>query len=251
MDWLMPALLSFTIGQVVSQVTVFDTTIFLHRAKTHRSIELHRVIDWLCRFVLWLTTGLSWLEWVKIHLKHHAHTDEEGDPHSPFLMGFWSVQLGNVFHYIKQGKDKEGLARYGTDLKEDWWDRTFFKHGLVGLGIGIAILCWLLGVGWGLFAAGIHAVTYVFFLSSSINGLCHWVGDKDFDNTATNVTLLALVAGGEGNHNVHHGYPTSPKFSYDGSVRREFDPAWPIIKFLVAVGLATRQHTIEERLAAR
>jgi stearoyl-CoA desaturase (delta-9 desaturase) len=84
---------------------------------------------------------------------------------------------------------------------------------------------------------------YVFVLSSSINGLCHQVGYKNFDNTATNIRLLALLTGGEGLHNNHHGYPRSPKFSWRAS---EFDPAWPIIRLLVALRLAKPYKTIEE-----
>ena len=76
---------------------------------------------------------------------------------------------------------------------------------------------------------------YVFVLSSSINGLCHHAGYRNFDNTATNIRVLALVTGGEGLHNNHHGYPRSPKFSLRDS---EIDPAWPIIKLLTALGLA-------------
>jgi len=52
-------------------------------------------------------------------------------------------------------------------------------------------------VWWALGAAGLHAVMYVFVLSSSINGLCHHVGYKNFPNTATNIRSLALVTGGE------------------------------------------------------
>ena len=43
-----------------------------------------------------------------------------------------------------------------------------------------------------------HLVPYVFVLSSSINGLCHYRGYRNFDNTATNIRLVALVTGGEG-----------------------------------------------------
>ena len=53
-------------------------------------------------------------------------------------------------------------------------------------------------------------MTYVFFLSSSINGLCHSRGYRTFDNTATNIRWLALVTGGEGLHNNHHGFPAAP-----------------------------------------
>ncbi|HZW54335.1 MAG TPA: fatty acid desaturase, partial [Candidatus Elarobacter sp.] len=113
-------------------------------------------------------------------------------------------------------------------------------YGLVG---GTIALCFVLGLGWGLLAAGIHAVMYVFVLSSSINGLCHAVGYKNFDNTATNLRFLALLTGGEGLHNNHHGYPRSPKFSWRTS---EIDPAWPIIKLLNALKLAKPYKTIEE-----
>ena len=84
-------------------------------------------------------------------------------------------------------------------------------------------------------------------LVSSINGLCHHVGYKNFDNTATNIRLLALVTGGEGLHNNHHGYPRSPKFSFRAS---EIDPAWPLIKALILLKLAKPYKTIKEVAAA-
>jgi stearoyl-CoA desaturase (delta-9 desaturase) len=240
-------LLSVGVAIILIQVAVFGTTIYLHRAATHRALELHPAVAWMFRFSLWLTTGLSTKEWVAIHRKHHAFTDQEGDPHSPMLEGFWSVQLGNVFHYIKEARNTDVIEKYARDIKEDWWERYLFKHGGLGLTIGTVALCGVLGIGWGLLAAGIHAVTYVFVLSSSINGLCHAVGYKNFENTATNLRFLALLTGGEGLHNNHHGYPRSPKFSWRAS---EIDPAWPMIKLLIALGLAKPSKTIEESLAA-
>ena len=235
--------LSVIVAVVLIQIAVFSTTIFLHRSATHRALVLHPAVSWAFKFALWLTTGIATKEWVAVHRKHHAFTDQEGDPHSPALMGFWSVQLGNVFHYVKEAKNPAVVARYARDIQEDWWDRTFFNRGTLGLAIGIALLCLVLGIGWGLLAASIHAVTYVFVLSSSINGLCHAVGYKNFDNTATNLRFLALLTGGEGLHNNHHGHPRSPKFSFRMS---EFDPAWPFIKLLISLRLATPYKTIEE-----
>jgi stearoyl-CoA desaturase (Delta-9 desaturase) len=240
---LVSLMLCLAVAAVLIQVAVFSTTIFLHRTATHRALVLHPAVAWLFRLSLWLTTGIATREWVAVHRKHHAFTDQEGDPHSPMLMGFWSVQLGNVFHYVKEAKNKDVVERYARDIQEDVWDRLFFNHGVAGLVVGIAALCSVLGLGWGLLAAGVHAVMYVFVLSSSINGLCHHVGYKNFDNTATNLRLLALVTGGEGLHNNHHGYPRSPKFSFRAS---EFDPAWPLIKLLVTLRLAKPYKTIEE-----
>ena len=236
-------IVSLVIAVILIQVAVFSTTIFLHRSATHRALQLHPAVALMFRFALWITTGLSTREWVAVHRKHHAFTDEEGDPHSPALMGFWSVQLGNVFHYLKEARNPEVVERYARDIEDDVWERWLFRHGIVGPVVGTTALCALIGVGWGLLAAATHGVMYVFVLSSSINGLCHHVGYKNFDNTATNIRFLALLTGGEGLHNNHHGFPRSPKFSFRTS---EFDPAWPIIRLLIALGLAKPYKTIEE-----
>ena len=235
--------LCLVVAVILIQVAVFSTTIYLHRTATHRSLLLHPFAAWMFRLALWITTGLSTKEWVAVHRKHHAFTDQEGDPHSPALMGFWSVQFGNVFHYAKEAKNPEVVERYARDIRDDWWDRWIFNYGLVGPVVGIVALCAIIGIGWGLLAASIHAVTYVFVLSSSINGLCHHVGYRNFDNTATNLQFLALLTGGEGLHNNHHEYPRSPKFSFRVN---EIDPAWPIIKLLVALRLAKPCKTIKE-----
>lgn len=234
-------IISLLVAAALIQIAVFSTTIYLHRSATHRALVLHPGVAWVFRLALWLTTGIATKEWVAVHRKHHAFTDQEGDPHSPALKGFWSVQLGNVFHYFKEAKNTDVVARYARDIEEDVWDRWFFNYGTPGVLLGTTLLCAILGLGWGLLAAGVHGVLYVFVLSSSINGLCHHVGYKNFDNTATNLRLLALVTGGEGLHNNHHSHPRSPKFSLRAS---EIDPAWPIIRLLVGLGLATPYKTI-------
>ncbi len=242
-------LIALVASAVVTQIAVLGTTIYLHRTATHMALTMNPAVEWMFKFSLWLTTGLSTKEWVAVHRKHHAFTDKEGDPHSPMLEGFWNVQLGNVYYYMREVKKTDVVARYARDIHEGWWDTQVFRRGLVGLAIGTVILCatltlgFGLSLGWGLFAAGVHAVMYVFVLSSSINGLCHHVGYKNFDNTATNIRFLALLTGGEGLHNNHHGYPRSPKFSFKWS---EIDPAWPFIKLLIALNLAKPSKTIDE-----
>ena len=78
-------LISLAIAIGLTQVATFSTTIYLHRCATHRALILHPAIAWAFRFALWVTTGLSTREWVAVHRKHHAFTDQEGDPHSPGL----------------------------------------------------------------------------------------------------------------------------------------------------------------------
>jgi stearoyl-CoA desaturase (delta-9 desaturase) len=241
-------LIALGVSALVTQVAVFSTTIYLHRTATHRAIVLNPAVAWLFRFDIWLTTGIVPAEWVAVHRKHHVFTDEVGDPHSPMLEGFWKVQLGNVFYYIRELKDRAVVEKYARDMKKDVWDRALFDRGGVGPLIGTIALCVVLGPVWGLFAAGLHAFMYVFVLSSSINGLCHHVGYKNFENTATNIRLIAWLTGGEGLHNNHHGFPRSPKFSFRPS---EFDPAWPVIRALTLLKLAKPYKTIDEALSSK
>jgi stearoyl-CoA desaturase (Delta-9 desaturase) len=104
----------------------------------------------------------------------------------------------------------------------------------MGLATGIALLCLVLGVWPGLIVAFTHAALYVFVLAPLINGLGHWRGAQNFENTAYNSRLLALVTGGESLHNNHHAYPRAPRFSMR---RFEFDPSWPVIRFLALLRL--------------
>ena len=237
--------LTLVVTVVSVQIAVFSTTIYLHRSVTHRAIKLHPAAALVFRMALWLSTGIVVKQWVAVHRKHHAFPDEAGDPHSPHLAGFWSVQLGNVFHYVREARKPEVVEKYAKDLKDDAWDRYLFNNGTTGVLVGLTLLC--LGLdSWGLLAGALHGVSYVFVLSPSVNGLCHVFGHKNFDNTATNLQSIAFLTGGEGLHNNHHAFQRSPKFSYRAS---EFDPAWPVIWVLTKLRLAQPYKTIKEALA--
>ena len=218
----------------LTQGAVIATSIYLHRALAHRSISLHPYADLAFRIALWLTTGQSRQQWVAVHRKHHTFTDREGDPHSPRLLGFWRVQLFNVGYYRREARKTETLETFAPDLRPDRIDRVLFRHRTLGLGVGLALLCSMLGLWPGLIAGALHAIVYVFVMAPLVNALGHWRGARNFENSASNWRLLAWITAGESLHNNHHAYPRSPKFS----VRRwEFDPSWPIIRSLAAAGL--------------
>ncbi|MGH7354883.1 MAG: fatty acid desaturase [Candidatus Rokuibacteriota bacterium] len=218
----------------LTQAAVIATSIYLHRTLAHRALAVHPVADVLFRAVLWLTTGLDRREWVAVHRKHHAFTDREGDPHSPRLLGVWRIQLLNAYYYQREARNPDTIQKFAPDIPEDWLDRAVFSRGLLGPGLGIVALCLFLGVVPGLSAALAHTILYVGVLSPLINGVGHWRGAQNFENTARNSTVLAWLTGGESLHNNHHAYPRAPKFS----VRRvEFDPSWLVIRALAAVRL--------------
>ena len=144
------------------------------------------------------------------------------------------MQLFNVAYYIREARNPETLETFAPDLRPDRLDRMLFSHGLVGVGVGLTLLCAIIGVGPGLAAGLLHAVLYVFVLAPIINALGHWRGSKNFENSAYNSRLLAWITGGESLHNNHHAHPRSPKFS---ARRSEFDPSWTVIRSLSAAGL--------------
>jgi len=222
------------IGLVLTQAAVIATSIYLHRFLAHRSLVIHPIADVVFRVLLWLTTGQCRQEWVAVHRKHHTFTDREGDPHSPRLLGFWRVQLLNVYYYSREAKNPDTIRRFAPDIPKDWLDRQVFSRGWMGVGFGTALACLAFGPWVGLVAMALHAILYVFLLAPLINGLGHWHGGQNFDNTAYNSRLLAWVTGGESLHNNHHAHPRAPKFS----VRAwEFDPSWLVIRTLAAVRL--------------
>jgi len=224
------------VGVILTQVAVLATSIYLHRGLAHRALLVHPWVDVLFRAVLWLTTGQQRQQWVAVHRKHHAFTDRRGDPHSPQLLGVWRVLLLNVYYYAREARDPETIRVFAHDIPQDRLDRAVFRHGWIGLGLGIASLCLVLGAWAGLVAAVLHAVLYVFVVAPLINGVGHWRGSQNFDNTAYNSRILAWFTGGESLHNNHHAHARSPKFS----VRRfEFDPSWVMIRALKALGLVT------------
>jgi stearoyl-CoA desaturase (delta-9 desaturase) len=234
----MSFLLALIVGLAVTQVAIFVTTVYLHRGLAHRALSTHGPAAFLFRAVTWLTTGIRPREWVAVHRRHHAHTDTPTDPHSPAVLGFWRVQLANVVLYRRVARDRVSTQRYARDLPADRWDRVVFNHALVGLGLGIALLCLLLGWRMGLVAALVHAVSYV-MLSGVINAVGHTRGNRPHANSGTNGRVLAFVTGGEALHNNHHAAPTSARFAL---ARGEVDPGWWLVRLLVKARLATVRH---------
>jgi stearoyl-CoA desaturase (Delta-9 desaturase) len=223
-----------TAAFILAQMATVATSIYLHRALAHRSLILRPAAAAFFRAVLWLLTGQTRQQWVAVHRKHHTFTDREGDPHSPLLLGFWKVQLWNVYYYVREARNGETVGTFAPDIVADWWERHIFSWGWTGLFLGTALVS--LAIGWwqGPVAMIGHGILYMFVLAPLINGLGHWRGAQNFGNTAYNSRVLAWLTGGESLHNNHHAFPRSPKFSLR---RSELDPSWLAIKVLVFLRL--------------
>ena len=233
---------------VLTQIANFTTTMYLHRSLTHRAVTFHPAVNAVFRAITWITTGIRPRQWVAVHRKHHAHTDTDEDPHSPLLLGWWTVQSKNVLLYRDAAKDPVVVEKYAKDLPPTALDRRLLDHALVGLGLLVALLMIVMGVIPGLLTAGLHFVMYL-GLSGSVNGPGHHFGKKTFpDNSATNLRWLTLLTAGEGLHNHHHAAPTSARFARKFS---DLDLGWWVIRGLRGLRLADVRHDDVDKLAAK
>jgi len=64
-------------------LVVLGVGVGFHRMLTHRSFQAHPVIKVLLLVLGSMSLEGPALEWAATHIKHHAHADREGDPHSP------------------------------------------------------------------------------------------------------------------------------------------------------------------------
>jgi stearoyl-CoA desaturase (delta-9 desaturase) len=222
-------------------ISGYGVTLGFHRLLTHRSFQTHKWTEYLLAIAGSLAVQGPVMTWVADHRKHHAHTDREGDPHSPHghgggirgaLAGLWYAHMGWLFDRAGQADP----ARYAKDLHEDRGMRlihaTFPVWVLLGVAIPFAAGYAIDGtLGGALTAAVWGGAVRIFMLHHvtwSINSVCHFFGRRRFevDDQSTNVFWLAPLSFGESWHHNHHAFPRS---AMHGLRWWEVDPtAWLI-----------------------
>ena len=222
---------------VVTQVTIFTVTLYLHRSQAHRGVDFHPVLAHFFRFWSWLTTSMITREWAAIHRKHHAKCETEEDPHSPMHKGIGTVFWKGADLYREARLDRASIEQYGKGCPDDWIERKLYTR-FATLGVVLLLVASFVLFGFkGVTAWAVQMAWIPFWAAGVINGLGHWWGYRNFEttDTATNLTPWALWIGGEELHNNHHAFPSSARFSMR---RWEFDIGWAAIKGLEKVGLA-------------
>src|SRR5215510_708794 len=66
-------------------VTAVGITVGYHRLLTHRSFQTPKPLEYLFAVLGSMAVQGPVMSWVADHRKHHAHTDKDGDPHSPHI----------------------------------------------------------------------------------------------------------------------------------------------------------------------
>jgi stearoyl-CoA desaturase (delta-9 desaturase) len=239
------------IAAVMYLLTAIGITVGFHRLLTHRSFQTSKPLEYLFAVLGSMAVQGPVISWVADHRKHHAHTDAEGDPHSPhvghdggvqgILAGLWHAHSG----WLMSTQGRADWKRYAADLYEDRGmraiGRRFVPLVIVSLALpalaGYLLSGTLAGAATGLLWGGLVRIFFVHHVTWSVNSVCHFFGTRRFetDDRSTNVFWLALPSLGESWHHNHHAFPRSATHGLRGW---EIDPSALIIKAMERVGLA-------------
>ncbi|GAA2994368.1 acyl-CoA desaturase [Actinokineospora diospyrosa] len=241
--------------------TCLGVTVGFHRYFTHGAFKARRSVRVGLAIVGSMALQGPILHWVADHRRHHAFSDREGDPHSPWLFGtspaalakgFWHAHMGWVFD-----RQLTNAERFAPDMLADddmrrvhrqfglWTAVTLLAPALLG-----GLLTWSL---WGavtaFFWAGLVRVSLLHHVTWSVNSVCHMIGERPFRSRdkATNFWPLAVLSMGEAWHNLHHADPTSARH---GVQRGQVDISARVIWVFEKLGWATEvRWPTSERLA--
>lgn len=228
----------------------FGITVGFHRLFTHQSFQTKPWVGYVLAIAGSMAMQGPVIRWVADHRRHHAFSDQPGDPHSPHLdegpgirgvvKGLWHSHMGWLF-----SDEQTSAKRWAPDLVKDpamrridrlfplWAALSVVSPALIGLivtgtfaGAASAFL-------WGSLVRifVLHHVTW------SVNSICHFYGNRPYQNMdfSTNNWVLSLISLGESWHNNHHAFPSS---AIHGLRPYQIDLSAGFIRTLKVVGLA-------------
>src|SRR5215510_6770529 len=172
-------------------LTMTGISVGFHRYLAHRSFHAKRPLRAVFAVLGSMGGQGPVINWVSNHRRHHAHSDQVGDPHSPHVTdegtpmppfaGFWHSHIG----WMLKG-DVTNAARYSKDLLRDPMITTINRLHPLWIAIDLAvptIIGWLIrgtgdGALQGLLWGGLFPVAVTQHATWSIASLAHIFGSR-------------------------------------------------------------------------
>lgn len=224
----------FAAFYIVSNMAV---TCGYHRYFSHRSYDVHPILEWLFVFFGSGAFQGSVLEWCADHRIHHSKVDTDQDPYS-INKGFWYAHMGWLF--VKSNEPVE----FPKDLAVKKVLQFQHKYyGLVSTAVGFG-LPWIvgemmgLGLG-GLIFGGIFRVVCTQHSTFFVNSFAHTFGTQPYStkHTAKDSLVVAFLTFGEGYHNYHHEF----QYDYRCAIKwYQWDPSKWTIRMFWLMGLVSK-----------
>lgn len=197
-------------------ISLFFQSFFYHRYAAHGLCSMSKGWERFFYACSYLTHGPSFMKtsaYAIMHRLHHAHTDEEEDPHSPhYSTNAMTLMLKTRNSYQDLVQQKITVEdKYKKDLPEwKWLERI--GHN------------WVSRLIWALIYLGIYILLctawwqYLFLpltiaISAAqglvVNWWAHKFGYENYRlvNTSKNIIPVDLFFAGEAYHNNHHKHP--------------------------------------------
>jgi len=240
-------------------------TVGFHRLLAHKTFDAPKPVRAILAIAGSLSIEMGAIDWAATHRRHHAYSDQPGDPHSPHLeaenglrgvvKGLWYAHMGWLF-----SNERTSRERWTPDLLKDpmmvkindmfpfFVVTSFVAPAILGLVITRSFTGMLSAFLWGSLVRIflLHHVTF------SINSLCHFFGRRPYETKEKSVNFwpLAILSFGESWHNNHHAFPGS---AYLGLRGWQPDPGKWLLWVLASLGLAKniKHPTRDEFVPAR
>jgi stearoyl-CoA desaturase (delta-9 desaturase) len=202
----------------ISHITITAMSLSFHRYHTHKGVIINKWIDMPMQIWLWMVTSLSKVDWVSVHIWHHAHSDQEKDPHSPLRKGLWHALLLGVFDYT-EAKSWPEVEKIKKTIPTNKMEAFIFKNSFTGPVILTAITLVMFGPVWGALVAVLNFLVSPIFAIGGVNALAHWWGYRNHVTTDNSRNLgflfpLNFIICGELDHNNHHAHMRSCSFRH-------------------------------------
>lgn len=237
------------LGVVFYFVGLLGITVGFHRHFTHGSFKAKMPL----RVALGIAGSMAiqgpLLQWVADHRRHHAYSDRDGDPHSPWRYGTSAGALAKGLFWAHVGwifdRERTNKERFAPDLIKNtalhrvsrlfglWALLSLLLPALIG---GLVTWSWM-GAVTAFFWAGLVRLFLLQHVTWSINSICHAVGERPFSSRdmSANYWPLAILSAGESWHNLHHADPTAARH---GVMRGQLDMSARLIWIFEKLGWA-------------
>jgi stearoyl-CoA desaturase (delta-9 desaturase) len=219
-------------------LSLFFQTFFQHRYASHSMFTTSKTWERIFYLMAYFFEGASFLNpraYAMMHREHHAYSDTEKDPHSPyFFKDIFQMMKATILTFrdhLKKVKNPEArfdgyypewplIDRVGSSI----FSRLTFGFAYTGFYIAFAPFWWL------------FLLLPIHFMMGPVHGaIVNWCGHKygytNFDNKdkSKNTSPFGFLMLGELFQNNHHRYPNSANF---GKKWFEIDPVYPVMKLM-------------------
>ena len=226
-------------------LSIFFQTFFHHRYGAHRMFTMSPTWErffYLCTVFFQGSSFLNPRAYAILHREHHAYSDTDKDPHSPYV-------YPSVYSMMQHTKNRYQGLMAGTIVPEARFDTGYPEWPLVNR---IAD-SWITRIAFALAYTAVYlrfapnaawfALLPFHYLMGPVHGaIVNWCGHKygyrSFDHDkvdrSRNTLPFDFLTMGELFQNNHHTYGQAPNFAARWF---EVDPTWWAIKLFAALGI--------------